>query len=130
MSQSEDRYKASGLLPTDTYDQQLDRLTGLPGGAHVRPVVVQTSDFYGNSVQHLVQTVRTPEEGDFVFLTAVSANGTVRHVLPPKVLATIDRQREANSTKVKRRIGRRIAQERKERGELPGFMRKKKGGKA
>lgn len=119
----------SGFLPTDAYDQQLQQLTGLPGGAHCNPVVVQTSDFYGNTTQNMVQTVRTPEEGDYVFITAVNARGVVRFVLPPRVLATVDRQRETNSTKVRRRNGRRIAQERKDRGELPGFMRAKKKGK-
>lgn len=68
-----------------------------------------------------MQTVRT-DEGDTTFVTQANAAGMTRYVLPPKVLATIDRQREANTAKVRRRHGKRIAQERKDRGELPGFM--------
>jgi hypothetical protein len=42
------------------------------------------------------------------------------------VLQTIDRQRETLTSKVRRRHGRRLAAERKARGEKPAFIAKKK----
>lgn len=112
----------SSILPSDQFDKTLSRLSGLPNGAHTLPTVVQSQDFYGNVTQFIVQTVRT-DEGDTTFVTQANAAGLTRYILPPKVLATIDRQREANTAKVRRRNGRRIAQERKERGEQPAFMK-------
>ena len=112
-------------MPTDPFDSALERLTGLPGGAHVQPVVVQTRDFYGHSTSWLVQVVKT-DEGDNVFLQSVSASGQARIVIPARVLQTIDRQRATVSTKVRRRHGRRLAEERKARGEQPGFLKKGK----
>lgn len=51
------------------------------------------------------------------------AQQTQRLVLTPKVLATIDRQRGSTQTMMRRRHGRRIAEERKARGEQPAFMK-------
>lgn len=112
----------SGVLPADAFDQALSRLMGLPNGANTSPSVVQDVDFYGNVTSWMVQTVKH-EGGETVFLTAVNAAGSARYVLPPKVLVVIDRQRASTLTQVKRRHGRRIAAERKARGEKPGFMR-------
>lgn len=120
--------KASALLPTDPFDQALARLIGLPNGAHTAPVVVQSIDFYGKTTQYIIQTVRA-DEGDTTFVTQVNADQPLRFILPPKVLATIDRQREANTTKVRRRHGKRIAADRAARGERPAFMVKKGGRK-
>ena len=111
-------------LPTDRYDQQLARLTGLPNGAQVAPVVVQTVDFYGRSTDWIVQTVKT-DEGDTIFLKSIDADQTVRLVIPARVLATIDRQRQTLTSKVRRRHGRRLADERKQRGEQPAFLKAK-----
>lgn len=115
-------------IPTDPFDQQLSRLLGLPGGAHTQPAVIQTLDFYGNATQWTSQVVKT-DEGDYVFLTRVSGETVARAVLPARVLATIDRQRGTVTTKVRRRNGRRLADERKARGEKPAFQSNRKGGK-
>ena len=116
------------LLPSSQFDRTLSRLLGLPNGAHTQPHVVQDVDFYGNSTQYIVQTVKT-EEGATVFLRTVNADGAKEMILPPKVLALIDRQRDTTVTQVRRRIGKRLAEERRARGEAPAFMRGKKGGR-
>lgn len=118
--------KRSAELPVDPFDRQLNALIGLPNGAHTQPAVVQSIDFYGNASSWVVQTVKT-DEGEFAFLTLVAAGGdgqikAARFVLPPKVLATIDRQRDSAVTMVRRRHGRRLAEERKAAGIQPGFM--------
>lgn len=125
MTKTDDR---SPVLPTDSFDQALARLVGLPNGASTQPTVVQTTDFYGKTTQHVVQTVKH-DEGESVFLTEITGEGTRRFVVPPKVVATMLRQRDAVSTIVRRRLGRRLAEERKASGvAAPTFtpeMRKK-----
>lgn len=118
------REDPSPVLPTDSFDQAMAQLQGLPNGAHTTPTVVQVTDFYGNTTQWIVQTFKH-DGGETTFLTAVDAQGRQRFVLPPKVLAVIDRQRGSTQTMVRRRHGKRLAEERAARGEVPGFMRAK-----
>lgn len=99
----------SPLLPSDPFDKLLDRLIGLPGGAHTQPAVVQATDYYGNTTSYMVQTVRT-EEGDTAFVTQVNAAGSARFILPPAVIRTIERQRDSNTTQIRRRHGKRLAE--------------------
>ena len=110
----------SGMLPTDPFDMMLDRLKGLPNGAHTAPVVRQAQDFYGNVTQYIIQTVRH-DEGDTAFITLVNAEGRARFVLPPVVLDTLTRQQDTVSTMVRRRHGKRLAEERKAAGVLTTF---------
>lgn len=122
-------HKPTARLTTDPFDKMLSSMIGLPDGAHTKPAVIQAIDFYGNATSYIVQTVRT-DENVTAFVTQVSAAGATRSILPNSVLAVIDRQRAAITTKLKRRAGRRIAEERKAQGIAPGFMRgKKRGGK-
>lgn len=118
-------HKATVALPTDIFDRMLSTMIGLPNGAHTQPTVVQAIDFYGNTTSYMIQTVRT-DEGVTAFVTQVNAAGSVRYMLPQHVLATIDRQRAAITTKIRRRHGRRIAEERMAAGIQPGFLRKRK----
>ncbi len=101
----------TNILPTDQFDKLLSRLIGLPNGAHTQPTVVQAVDFYGNTTSYMVQTART-EEGPTVFLTQVNASGSARFILPPAVLRLIDRQRDTATTQIRRRHGKRLAEER------------------
>lgn len=117
-------HKVTASLPSDPFDKLLSRLVGLPNGAHAQPSVVQAMDFYGHTTSFMIQTVRT-DEGVTAFVTQVNAQGSVRTILPQNVLATIDRQRAAITTKLRRRHGRRIAEERMAAGIKPGFMKKK-----
>lgn len=110
----------SGILPSDQFDKLLSRLIGLPNGAHTQPSVVQDVDFYGNTTSYMVQTVKH-EEGQTVFVTQVNAAGSQRYILPPKVLQLLDRQRDSTVTQVRRRHGKRIAEERAAAGNAPVF---------
>lgn len=103
--------EVSGILPTDPFDKLLSSKIGLPNGAHTAPAVVQDVDFYGNTTQFIVQTVRT-EKGAMAFVTQVNSRGSERFILPPGLLKLIDRQRGATITQVRRRHGQRIAEER------------------
>lgn len=119
-------HKVSAARPTDPFDKLLSSMVGLPNGAHTQPAVVQSSDFYGNTTSFMIQTVRTEEEGVTAFVTQVNAQGSARYILPSAVLAVIDRQRAAITTRLRRRHGRRIAEERAAQGIAPGFMKKKR----
>jgi hypothetical protein len=72
-----------------------------------------------------VETGRHPEVGDYVFVEMVDENTEVtRLALPPKVVNAIVRQREALTGRTRSRAAKDQAKARKERGEVPGFMRK------
>ena len=103
--------ESSSILPTDQFDRVLSRLIGLPNGAHTQPTVVQNLDFYGNTTSYMVQTVKT-DEGATVFITQVNASGSARFILPPAVIRLMDRQRDTTTTQVRRRHGKRLAEER------------------
>ena len=107
-----------------TYDRMISALKGLPDVVEVKPTTVRTvTPMIGASQTFIVQTVRQREVGDHVFLEIVDALGAVRVVLPPAVADCIARQRDSLATKVRRKVAKRLAQERKDRGELPGFTK-------
>lgn len=115
-------HKASAALTTDPFDKMLATMIGLPNGAHTKPAVVQAIDFYQNATSYMIQTVRTDERVT-AFVTQVSAAGSVRTILPESVLAVIDRQRASITKQLKRRNGKRIAEERAAQGIKPAFMK-------
>lgn len=121
----EDDHKVTAARASDPFDKLLSSMIGLPNGAHTQPTVVQAIDFYGNTTSFMIQTVRT-DEGVTAFVTQVNASGSQRSILPQNVLAVIDRQRAAITTKLRRRHGKRIAEERMAAGHAPGFMKKRK----
>jgi hypothetical protein len=114
--------KITAALTKDPFDRMLADMVGLPNGAHTKPAVVQHIDFYKNSQQYIIQTVRT-DETITAFITQVSAAGSVRTILPASVMAVIDRQRASITRKLRSRHGRRIAEERAAAGHKPGFMK-------
>jgi len=111
----------SRVLPTDPFDVALANVTGHPNGAHTQPAVVQSVDHYGNVSSYMVQTVKW-DQGISVFVTQVNAEGSSRYVLPPKVIAVMQRQQDAVSTMIRRRHGKRLAAERAASGVNPGAV--------
>jgi hypothetical protein len=110
----------------DQFDRLLGQLHGLPDVTITKPSTVRTvTPLVGSSALYIVQTFRHAEQGDTIFLECVLKSGTVRLVLPPKVATLIARQRDALSGKSRSRAAKAVAQARKERGELPGFLKKK-----
>jgi hypothetical protein len=115
-------HKVTASRTQDPFDRLLDSLIGLPGGAHTKLSAVQHRDFYGSSTVYNIQSVKT-DEGVTTFVTQHNAAGSVRFILPTNVLAAIDRQRASLTKTVRRRNGRRIAEERAAAGLKPGFMK-------
>lgn len=109
----------------DLFDRQIGSLHGLPDVLSTKPSVVQAvTQMVGDSQTFTVQTYRQPEIGDTIFIQCVTKDGTVRISLPAGVSNAIARQREALTARSRSRRAKATAQARKERGELPGFMKK------
>lgn len=109
------------------FDRALGNLHGLPDVISTRPAPLRVVPPFGiGSHLYSIQTFRQRDEGDYIFLEHVSDNGTERLVIPPAVADAIARQRDQLTAKSRSRAGKRRAEEMKERGIAPGFMRRKK----
>jgi hypothetical protein len=81
----------------------------------------------GRAETYVVESCRYDElGGDFIFVECVDEAGVTRICLPPKVASAIASQRDSLSRRRRSAASSRAAKARMERGELPGFMRKKK----
>lgn len=90
----------------DTFDRVLGTLDGLPNVHKARPSTVTTiMPLIGKSQTYVVQTLKT-DEGNFLFLQMVDAEGRARIVVPPKVAAAIYRQRDSLVKTARRQAGR------------------------
>jgi hypothetical protein len=108
----------------DKFDRIMGGLEGLPDVTKAKPSTVTTvSPIIGAAQTFIIQTFRQREIGDTIFIQYVDDRGSVRIAIPPQAAAVIARQRDSLATTVRRQVGRRLAQERKARGEVPGFMR-------
>lgn len=117
---NEQQYKT-----VDKFDRMIGALEGLPDVTKVAPsTIVALSPLIGESQTFIVQTFRQREVGDTIFLQYLDGTGSVRIAIPPAAADAIARQRDALTTKVRKRIGKDAAAARKARGELPGFMKK------
>ena len=118
----------NGIIRTE-FDRILASLDGLPDVTHTQPSTVRSVSFIGTSQTFIICTYRMRDRGDTVFLESISSEGSLRLVIPPPVVDAIVRQRDSLTTKVRRKVGKASAEARKLRGELPGFMKHKKGAK-
>ena len=112
----------------DAFDRLLSSLDGLPDVVGTRPSVQRVIPplGVGGTQIYVVQTYRQRDQGDMIFLEHVSESGTVRLVIPPQVSNTIARQRDQLTAKARSKAAKAVAQDRKDRGELPGFMKQVK----
>lgn len=107
-------------LPKDRYSREQQRLNMNPATIKLaRGSTVDTTDFYGNAETWVINTMRTDGE-DTAFLQRVSADGGERHVLPPEVLRALWAQREALTTKTRKRAARRAVETKREAGQRLG----------
>jgi len=126
-SNREDRQ--TGNAPyVDAFDRTIGLLHGLPDNTIVKTSVTRVVPPFGvgGTQLYVVQTYRQKEQGDTIFLEHVSETGTVRLVIPPQVSAVIARQREQLTAKTRSKAAKAVAQGRKERGEIPAFLRSKR----
>lgn len=108
----------------DHFDRQMGALHGLPDVAQTKNSTIRHVPPFGvDSQLYIVQTFRQKDVGDTIFLEHVSKNGTTRIVIPPAVSAAIARQRDQLTTKVRSKAAKQVAQDRKDQGLQPGFMK-------
>jgi hypothetical protein len=101
---------------------------GLLDGNNLRtkPTTIEVVEKWtGEAETFIVQTVRD-EDGDSIIVKFVDNEGVKRLILWPKVADAIVRHRDALTSRARRNKSRQAARDRMSRGELPGFMRKKK----
>jgi hypothetical protein len=122
-------------MPTDNSNNEYvtinkyDRIRG--GMADVamftKPSTVKNvQNITGKSETFVVETCRHDEYGDYIFVEMMDESGVVRLALPPRVANLIASQRDSLTARRRSMAGKRQAAARKDRGELPGFMKKKK----
>lgn len=110
----------------DKFDRLMGALTNLPDVTHTKPSTVTTvSPLIGAAQTFIIETYRQREVGDTIFLVYVDGDTSIRIAIPPPVADAIARQRDSLTTKVRKKVGKALAAERKARGELPGFMKAK-----
>ena len=116
----------------DQVSQTVSKYDRIRGGLHgvalfTKPSTIRSVQaITGKSESFIIETARHEELGDTIFIEAVDENGVVRIALPPKAAAVIASQRDSLTARRRSAAGRRVAAERAERGELPGFMKGKK----
>jgi hypothetical protein len=106
------------------FDRTLRSLHGLPDVTackattirHIHPVTELAQTF-------IVQTYRHGEQGDTIFIEYIGKDGSIRVALPPPVAACIARQRDALTSKNRKRAARAEAARRKAEGIQPAFLK-------
>ncbi len=96
--------------------------------SHERPPAgAKLGDAFDGAVRGLDgMTYRHPERGDTILVEYVGAEGSFRLAMPPEVADTIARQRDALTTKNRKRGAKQAAETRKAAGIEPAFLRRKK----
>jgi hypothetical protein len=108
------------------YDRMYGSLKGDNATTMTKPSTVKDVMFTGQTVTYVVQTARNDERGgDHIFIECMDETGVTRLALPPRVANAIASQRESLTSRRRSLAGKRLAKERKDRGEVPGFMRGK-----
>lgn len=120
----EEKYKT-----VDKFDRMHGSMAGRSDVTRTRPSIVAVhTPLIGATQTYIVETMRSHDEkdgGDTVFIQYVDDLGAVRLYLPPAVADCIARQRDALTTKTRKRIGKQTAASLKARGIKPGFMKTK-----
>jgi hypothetical protein len=107
---------------SEYFDRLLGQLHGLPDVVATRPTTIRVSDLV-SSQTYIVQTYRQNEVGDTVFLENVAQGPALRLVIPPRVADCIARQRDQLGALNRRKAARKLAEERKLRGEVPAIVK-------
>lgn len=114
-------------MAEDKQIQKYDRVRGgLQGvGLFTKPSTIQTvENITGRAETFVVVTARKEDlGGDFIFIEQMDESGLTRVCLPPKVANIIASQRDSLSKRRRKAAAKRRAQDMKDKGIVPGFMR-------
>jgi len=111
----------------DKFDRIMGALVNLPDVAHTKPsTVVAISPLIGEAQTFIIQTFRQTEIGDTIFVQYMDGESKIRLAIPPEAANAIARQRDAITTKNRKRAAKAEAAKRKAAGIRPGFMKNRK----
>lgn len=120
----------------DKFDRMMAQLASLPDVTHTKPtpIVVHkpflgTQTFYIQTYRHIERDGENSKSVDTLFLQYVDDQTTIRIPIPHEAIQAILRQHDSLATKVRRKVGKEQAAIRAARGEVPAFLRKKRGKK-
>lgn len=118
---------SNGQMPS-FYDRQIAAIHNLPDVTTVQPYMVRVVPplGIGGAMMFTVQTMRQRETGDYVFVEVVEGERATRIVLTPAVSDAIARQRDALTSKNRRKGAAAAVKTRAARGIEPGFLKRKK----
>jgi hypothetical protein len=89
------------VLPTDAFSRRLRELIDNPGAARASSTINRI-DFYGRNETWVLDTFRI-EANEEVFLQRITADSSIRMVLPPEVTAAMNRARDRAAGQTRRR---------------------------
>lgn len=116
-------------MDNDNQISKYDRLRGSMAevAMFTKPSTIKSvQNITGQAETFVIETCRYEEHGgDYVFVECVDSTGVTRLALPPRVANAIASQRDALTRRRRSQAGKRNAADRKARGILPGFMKKK-----
>ena len=116
-------------MSDDNVVSKYDRIRGGMQGVALftKPSTIKNvQNITGESETFVIETCRHEEMGDFIFIEMIDKTGVVRVALPPKAANAIASQHDALSSRRRRIASKATAKARKDRGELPAFMKGKK----
>jgi phage/plasmid primase-like uncharacterized protein len=108
----------------DKYDRAMG---GLLSGNSLKTkatTMEEVEPYTGETESFIVQTIRD-EKGDHVSVKFIDKDGVKRLILPPKVVLTIIRQRDALSSKLRRNHSKASMKARMDAGFVPNFQKKR-----
>jgi hypothetical protein len=115
----------------DKFDRLHGALEGLPDVTKVKPSTIITHEpLIGATQTFFIQALRQREQGDTIFVQYVDDEGAIRIAIPPAAADAIARQRDALTSKSRKRASKELAEQRKARGEKPAFLRRKEAAAA
>lgn len=116
----------------DTQDNSVSKYDRVRGGLEgvalfTKPSTIKNVQIItGKTETFVIETARHEEIGDTIFIECMDDSGVTRLALPPKVANAIAAQRDSLTARRRSRAAKAAATARKERGEVLGFLRKKK----
>lgn len=106
------------------FDRMIGDLHGLPDTtASKLSTITNVTAMTGEAQTFIVQTYRQRERGDTIFLQSVSAEGSYRIAIPPRVADAIARQRESLGSTIRSRTAKEKMKERMASGWRPSFKK-------
>jgi hypothetical protein len=119
----------------DLFDKARRSLDGRPDVTATKQSTVEARTFFETTQTYVVQTFRQRDDAnpekpgrarDTIFLQFIDRDGGQRLIIPPEVADAIARQRDALTTKSRKRGAQQAMAKRKAAGWVPNFKKRKK----